>query len=245
MPSSSSCPIRSTEQPERSASSAAVSRMAPSLGNRERSRRSGFRRRSYIGAIKRPALFWIDVAVKAALVGLLLFGILAPDLPQFEGKAWLGRALVYPISALIVPVGWLIVQRRRGLPVAYPYALDILLVLPFLIDTAGNAANLYDTIGWWDDANHFVNWALLVAAFCQLLLRLPVGRLAGIAIAIGFGAVTAILWEFAEYFTFIRNSPELDTAYTDTLGDLALGLTGSVVAALATYAVVSRRTVTP
>jgi hypothetical protein len=138
-------------------------------------------------------------------------------------------------------VAWFIVQRRRGRPVEYPYTLDILLVLPFLIDTAGNAANLYDTIDWWDDANHFVNWALLVAAFAQLLLRLPVGWLAGASIAIGFGAVTAILWEFAEYFTFIRHSSELETAYTDTLGDLALGLTGSVVAAVATYAILSRR----
>ncbi len=43
------------------------------------------------------------------------------------------------------------------------------------------------------------------------------------ALAVGFGAVTAILWEFAEYFTFIRGSPEIETAYTDTLGDLALG----------------------
>ena len=161
--------------------------------------------------------------------------MLAPDLPQFEGKAWLGRALAYPISALIVPVAWLLVQRRRGRPVDYPYTLDILLVLPFLIDTAGNAANLYDTIGWWDDANHFVNWGLLVAAFCQLLIRLPLARLAGAAIAVGFGAVTAILWEFGEYFAFIRNSPELATAYTDTLGDLALGLAGSVVAAVVTF----------
>ncbi len=46
--------------------------------------------------------------------------------------------------------------------------------------------------------------------------------------------MTAILWEFAEYFTFIRGSAEISTAYTDTLGDLALGLSGSVVAGLAT-----------
>ena len=97
----------------------------------------------------------------------MLFGVLAPDLPQFEGKAWLGRALAYPIAALIVPVGWWIVSRRRGRRVPYPYAMDILVVLPFLIDTAGNAANLYDTIDWWDDANHFVNWAILTAAFGQ------------------------------------------------------------------------------
>ena len=183
----------------------------------------------------RPAIFWVDVAVKVALVGLLLFGLLS-DLPQFQGKAWLGRALTFPIVTLIVPVAWAAVSRRRERPPPYPYLIDILVVLPFLIDTIGNAADFYDTISWWDDLNHFVNWALIVTAFCQLLLRLPVGRLAGIAIAIGFGAVTAILWEIAEYLTFIHDSSELATAYTDTLGDLALGLTGSVVAAVATYA---------
>jgi hypothetical protein len=177
----------------------------------------------------------LDLAVKAALVGLLLFAVARPDLPQFAGKAIVGRAVTYPLATLIVPVAWWLVQRRRGRPVPYPYALDVLLVLPFLVDTAGNAANLYDTIDWWDDANHFVNWAILVAAFGQLLLRLPVGRLALVGLAIGFGAVTAVLWEFAEYATFIRNNEsELRTAYTDTLGDLALGLSGSVLAALLT-----------
>jgi hypothetical protein len=124
------------------------------------------------------------------------------------------------------------------LPVRSVLALD---VLPFLIDTGGNALNLYDSIGWWDDANHFVNWGILVAGFGQLLVRLPVGRLQAWGLAVGFGAVTAILWEFLEYYTFIRHSSELRTAYTDTLGDLALGLAGSVVAALLTVTVLWAR----
>jgi hypothetical protein len=181
--------------------------------------------------MRRP-IFWVNVAVKVALVALLLFAVARPDLPQFEGKAMTGRALTYPIAALIVPVGWWLASRRRKRE--YPYALDILLVLPFLVDTAGNAANLYDTIEWWDDLNHFVNWGILVAAFGQFLIRLPLGRITTAALAVGFGGVTAILWEFAEYFTFIRGSPEISTAYTDTLGDLALGLSGSVVAGLTT-----------
>lgn len=184
-------------------------------------------------AMGRRWALWLDLAVKAALVGLLLFAVARPDLPQFHGKAMVARAFLYPISALIVPVVWWL----RGRPRPYPYALDILLVLPFLIDVAGNAANLYDTIGWWDDLNHFVNWALLVAAFGQLLVRLPVGRWEAFGLAVGFGCVTAVLWEFAEYFTFIRNSPELHTAYTDTLGDLALGLAGSTLAAALTVTV--------
>jgi hypothetical protein len=138
-----------------------------------------------------------------------------------------------------VPAAWWILRRRRA-AVDYPFALDVLLVLPFLIDVAGNALDLYDTVEWWDDANHFVNWGILTAAFGQLLVRLPVGPVAAAGLAVGFGAVTAVLWEFAEYWTFIRNSPELDTAYTDTLGDLALGLSGSTIAALVTAWLISR-----
>jgi hypothetical protein len=182
----------------------------------------------------KPPVFWLNLAVKGALIGLLLFAVIRSDLPQFQGKAMTGRALTYPISTVVVPIGWWIVGRRRGRAPEYPYALDILLVLPFLIDTAGNALDLYDTIEWWDDFNHFLNWAILTAAFGQLLLRLPVGKLTTAGLAVGFGAVSAIIWEFAEYFTFIRNSPEIDTAYTDTLGDMALGLTGSVLAAVVT-----------
>jgi hypothetical protein len=143
-----------------------------------------------------------------------------------------GRALLYPLSCVVVPVGWWLVGRRRGRRPAYPYALDILIVLPFLIDTVGNALNLYDSVSWWDDLNHLVNWAILVAAIGQLLLRLPLSPPVVFGLALGFGAVTAILWELAEYLTFIRTNPdEYRTAYTDTLGDLTLGLTGSVIAA--------------
>ena len=143
---------------------------------------------------------------------------------------------MYPVAALVVPIVWWY-RRGRGRRGSYPYALDILIVLPFLIDTAGNAANLYDTVDHWDDVNHLVNWAILVSACGQLLVRLPLGRTETALLAIGFGAVTAILWEFAEYVTFIRHSPELATAYTDTLGDLALWLSGSVLAAVLTITV--------
>jgi hypothetical protein len=182
---------------------------------------------------------WLNVAVKAALVGLLFFSVFS-GLERFEGKAMAGRALIYPIAALIVPVTWWLLRRRRD-ELEYPHLLDALLVLPFLIDVAGNALDLYDTVEWWDDANHFVNWGILTAAFGQLLLRLPVGPVVAAGLAVGFGAVTAVLWEFAEYWTFIRNSSELDTAYTDTLGDLALGLSGSTIAALVTAWLIRRR----
>ena len=90
------------------------------------------------------------------MIGLLLFGAFS-GLQQFEGKAFVRRLATYPVAALVVPLVWTLRRRRPS----YPYAADVLLTLPFLIDTAGNALDLYDMIEWWDDANHLVNRALL------------------------------------------------------------------------------------
>ena len=80
--------------------------------------------------------------------------------------------------------------------------------------------------------NHLVNWALLSGGVGALVWRNNAGFWAAIAFVVGSGAVIAILWEIAEYFALIRNSPELETAYVDTLGDLTFGLAGSGLAGL-------------
>src|SRR6266576_2602929 len=176
--------------------------------------------------------FWLNIAVKASLVLLLAFGAFS-GLERFAGKAFGWRLVGYSLAALLVPALW----AARGRRPPYPFVVDTLFVLPFLIDTIGNALNLYDTIDWWDDANHFVNWALLSGAVATVLLRTHIGRAELFALVVGFGAITAILWEIGEYYAFIRNSSELATAYTDTLGDLSLGLSGSTfTAAIAAFA---------
>ncbi|MGH3065851.1 MAG: hypothetical protein ACRDOF_06055 [Gaiellaceae bacterium] len=187
-------------------------------------------------ALSRPLALWLVIAVKAALVGLLAFGAFS-GLEQFEGKAFGWRLVFYPLSAVVVPIAW----RLAGRSPPYPYALDILLVSPFLVDVVGNTLDLYDSISWWDDLNHFVNWGLLSLAVGQLVIRLRIPRVEMLVIVIGVGAVAAILWELAEYVAFIRNSDELDTAYTDTLGDMMLGLGGAAVAAILSAMVLSRR----
>ena len=183
-------------------------------------------------SIARPASsaipFWFNLTVKAALIILLVFGAFS-GLQQFEGKAFLWRLATYPVADLVVPAAWVAARQTSS----YPFAVDVLVTMPFLIDTTGNALDLYDTVWWWDDANHFVNWALLSGAAAAIAWRNRTGSWQAFAYVVGFGAVTAILWEFAEYFAFIRNSPELTTAYTDTLGDLLLGLAGSTLSGLA------------
>ena len=176
-------------------------------------------------------LLAIDLAVKVATVGLLAWAILSPDLPQFQGKAFAGRAIAYPVALLALPFLWWLLGRRR-LP--FPVAADILLALPFLIDVAGNALDLYDTIEWWDDLNHLVNWALHTAAIGLLLRHGAWTPPTRVALAFGWAVTTAVLWEFAEYVTFVPNSPEAATAYADTLLDLALGMVGGLGAAIVT-----------
>ena len=173
-------------------------------------------------------LLAIDVAIKAATVVLLLVALSLPELPQFQGKAFAGRAIAYPIALAIVPVVWQLLRR----PIPYPVVPDILIGLPFLIDMVGNALGLYDSVEWWDDANHLVNWWLHTAAIAILLAGTGLPRAARAGLGIAWAASTAILWELAEYVTFVPGSAEASTAYADTLGDLALGLLGGTIASV-------------
>jgi hypothetical protein len=177
--------------------------------------------------MKQKTLVVLDAAAKVALLGLLVHAVANPDLPQYADKAMQARAIAYPLAVLAIPVAWLLFWRGRPFPVVS----DLLFTLAFLIDTAGNALDLYDSIEWWDDINHFGNWILLSAAFVAVGWPRDASRLTRVALGVGFGAVAAIIWELLEYVTFIPNSPEATTAYADTLGDLGLGLLGSLVGA--------------
>ena len=170
-------------------------------------------------------LLWLNFGVKALLIGLLLFSVTS-DLERFNGKAMWARALAYPLAALIVPVAW----RLRGRPQPYPHLVDILVVLPFVIDTAGNVLDLY-SLWWFDDVAHFLNWWILVSAFALAMQRTELGRLPAWSIAVGFGAATEILWELGEYTVMKLGSSGLQLTYEDTIGDLALGGAGTLLGA--------------
>jgi hypothetical protein len=173
----------------------------------------------------------VDLAVKLGTVVVLLWAVMHPDMPQFQGKAFAGRAIVYPAVLLLIPLGWWVFGYRT---ISFPFAADILFGLPFFIDVSGNALNLYDTIAWWDDVNHLANWALHTSAVGLLLRYADWSWVIRAALAFAYAVTTAVLWEFAEFVTFIPDSPEAASAYADTLLDLALGMLGGLVAAIVT-----------
>lgn len=176
-------------------------------------------------------------AVLALTVLQLAVATFIPDLEQFEGKAFGSRLVAYPLMMLTVPAIWWLWQRRTSRSDDPPWGAFALVMLPFLVDVTGNTLDLYDSIVWWDDLNHFVNWFFLCAGLGLILCRTMEPAWAVVVLVTGLGAILAIAWELGEWFTFIRHGTELDTAYEDTLGDEALGTLGALIAGF----VVARR----
>ncbi len=182
-------------------------------------------------AVRRRALLVVAVLVWVATVAQLAVATFV-DLPQFDGKAFGSRLVLYPLLMLVAPAVWFLVQRRTPEREAVPWGAFALVMAPFLVDVTGNSLDLYDSIAWWDDANHFVNWLLLLTGIGLLVASSVRPGWAVVVLVTGLGAVLAIGWELGEWYTFIRHGTELDSAYTDTLGDEALGTAGALVAGL-------------
>jgi hypothetical protein len=176
---------------------------------------------------------YVTVLLLVGTAGQLAVATFATGLPQFDGKAFGSRLVAYPVLMTLPVLSWWAVGRYRRASGDLPWAAFACMCAPFFIDVTGNTLDLYDSVVWWDDANHFVNWLLLCFGIGLLLARTGLReRWALAALVTGLGAVLAILWELAEWYTFIRHGTELDTAYTDTLGDEALGTFGGACAGL-------------
>jgi hypothetical protein len=187
---------------------------------------------------------WFPIAVLALTVAQLAVAAFVPGIERFEDKAFGARLVSYPLMQLVVPVLWWLAVGRRRPDQPTPYGAFGLVMLPFLVDTTGNTLDLFDPIVWWDDANHFFNWVLLCWGIGLIICRRVDPRWAVVAVVAGFGAVLAIAWELGEWLTFIRQGTEIETAYEDTLGDLALGTLGGLVAGLVVAATLARDTAT-
>jgi hypothetical protein len=195
----------------------------------------------------------VTVLVLGATVVQLAVATFVDGLPQFEDKGFGARLVAYPVLMLLVPAAWIWARRRRGqdtpdsldpcLDPPLPWGGFALIMAPFLIDVTGNSLDLYDRLGWWDDANHLVNWFLLSAGIGVLLLRAEIRPAWALGLLVtGIGALLAIGWELAEWYAFIRHGTELGTAYEDTLGDEALGTLGAAVAGVLVARRQGRRT---
>ena len=181
----------------------------------------------------RPAIA-LNLSVKLLLLGLALFPLVAPDLPQFQGKALAARAATYSLVPFMLPALWWL----RGRPASYPHLIDTLIAVPFIVDSGGNALDLDAKVEVFDLFAHWLNWVFLVTAFGAMMSTLDLGRLNVGALSLGFGAVSHICWELAEYALSKLGSSGLQLTYDNTMQDFIFSLLGSLTGALVVMVVV-------
>ena len=141
------------------------------------------------------------------------------------------------LAALVVPLFWR--YKLQGRP--YPHLADAFILLPFVVDLFGNAANLFDTIRIYDDLAHFVNWIFLVSGFGILLSSFNLSRLNIAMLSLGLGCALAILWEIAEFIAMKTGTTHLFLTYEDTIGDLGLAFAGGLLGAFVSAGIFCRK----
>ena len=169
-----------------------------------------------------------SVALRSAILACFVYALANPSLPQLHDAATRAREIAWPFGVVVPPL--VLLLARRGRP--FPWRVDAILALPFALDAVGNVLNLYHSWSQYDTVNHGVSWFALatLVGLVPALRRLP--PWADAALALGAGAVGAVLWELGEYAAFIHNSNYTRTAYSDTLSDLCAGTLGASCAAL-------------
>lgn len=150
---------------------------------------------------------WLG-GVEAALFALVLLGLMMPRFLALPGGLDLASGLT------LLAAGWIAI------------------------------IDLFAVIWWLDLAVHFVANGLLAAMACILLVRVgaipassadgPSRHRLGVLIATtACGATLGLLWEFGEWAGHTYLDDSINVGYDDTLGDLAAGGLGSLVAGLA------------
>lgn len=177
---------------------------------------------------------YINIALKIVLVLLLLHVVFYPELNQYQEKGMRYRLIGYPLVAFIFYIYHRLIKKSAE---PYPFFQDILISLVIVIDMLGNALGFYSSIEWWDDVMHLLNCALLTPMVHDFQTKnLLKNRLSTAINTIGLLAWLQVLWETAEYVSFITtNSKELSGAYRDTIGDLAYGQLGILIALFAIW----------
>lgn len=141
----------------------------------------------------------------------------------------------------------MLILRRLELPKAFELSAAIGLVL----NGWGNALLLFERIGWYDKAVHFLTPLLMVPPLYLVLARVGAlpspwsndlrrGTLGVLVVTIALGVALAGIWEIIEGSSDRLLGTSLAHGYLETIDDLYSSLLGSVAAgAVLTWLVVA------
>jgi hypothetical protein len=99
---------------------------------------------------------------------------------------------------------------------------------------AAKGFNAYIVFPWLDMPTHFcggmaITYFYLVAITYSQVVIGDIPKLVQSLLALGLTAITAVVWEFLEYFSDMALDTKMNLGVADTLSDLFFGLIGGVV----------------
>lgn len=116
---------------------------------------------------------------------------------------------------------------------------DAWICVVLLVAAWSNVLDLYRTLPWWDIPVHFVlAGALAVVTYLFLarrgIVRSPEDRdfttTAAIVLTTALGLALGALWEMVEWFGYAYLTDDIYVTYGDTIGDMAAGGVGALLA---------------
>lgn len=140
------------------------------------------------------------------------------------------------LSLALVSLGMLLPRALGVRP-----GLDIAFGVFSLVSVWSSVIDLYVTVKWWDLPMHFFMTGLAAAITYILLVRfrviadaatLPRPRLSATIVTATLGTSFAAIWEMWEWFAKTYIDEATYVGYRDTIGDVAQGVLGSVLAGL-------------
>lgn len=133
--------------------------------------------------------------------------------------------------------------------IGVPPAFDIAFSVTVQIAAWSNVVDLYRTVEWWDVVVHLVCTAVLTAMLYELLARLDVVPGLGApmlkrrTVIVAFtcvGLAISALWEMVEWIGFVGITDDIFVEYHDTIGDMAVGGLGSLIAGIVVVVALTR-----
>lgn len=144
------------------------------------------------------------------------------------------------VALALLVLGGLVVPRALGTA----RALDAAYGVGVLVAAWSAVLGVYRTVAWWDVVVHLVVTGLVAAVALDGAVRLGVARdpadvrstahrvgVPVLVVALGLGL--SVLWELGEWLGHTYVDPTIHVSQVDTLGDLAAGGLGSLVAGVA------------
>ena len=136
-------------------------------------------------------------------------------------------ASVMMLVCLAITITW----RAR-----LPAALEITTDLTLLLAAWSSVFLLYERLEHWDLVIHFAATAVLAELAFRALGRwsglASPGPVSHVVLVSSLGTALALVWEYLEFAGYYLVDPQVNVGYLDTMGDLAAGHAGAVVAGI-------------